>query len=136
MIKIKDARPLYTGLFVTSDRYDDGDFGSGIVAYGESGDIKPYQKVFRVGPYVKNVKEGDYVKINFARYIKRKYTEDDLRSEMPTKNDVQLFIPEVEIDGVKYFHIDENDAVMVITDWEEVEIPKIQVMTPKIILPN
>ena len=136
MLKIKSARPMYTGLFVTSDEYTDKDFESGIVMYGDTGSVKPYQKVFKVGPFVKNVKEGDMVKINFARYVRRKYNDDDLRSEMPTKNDVQLFIPPVEINGVKYYHIDENDVVMIIDDWEEVDTPKIEIMTPKIIMPN
>lgn len=136
MLKIKDARPLYTGLFITKDEYTDNDFENGIVLYGDAGKVKPYQRVFKIGPFVKNVKEGDFVKVNFGRYIRKKFTEDDLRSEMPTKNDVQLFVPEVEIDGVKYYHIDENDVVMVITDWEEVDTLKIQVMTPKIIMPN
>lgn len=133
MLKIKDARPLYTGLFITKDEYTDEDFASGVILYGDAGKIKPYQKVFKCGPYVKNVKEGDLVKVNFARYIRKKYSDDDLRSEMPTKNDVQLFVPEVEIDGVKYLHIDENDAVMVITDWEEVDTPKLTILESKII---
>lgn len=133
MLKIKDARPLYTGLFITKDEYTDDDFASGVILYGDAGKIKPYQKVFKCGPYVKNVKEGDLVKVNFARYIRKKYSDDDLRSDMPTKNDVQLFVPEVEIDGVKYLHIDENDAVMVITDWEEVDTPKLTILESKII---
>lgn len=136
MLKIKDARPVYTGLFVTSDEYTDKDFENGIVLYGDYGKVKPFQKVFKCGPYVKNVKEGDMVKINLGRYVRRKYGEDDLRSEMPTKNDVKLFIPDVEINGVKYYHIEENDVVMVIDDYEQVNTPQIEVMTPKIIMPN
>lgn len=137
MLKIKDARPTYTGLFITKDEYTEDDFTNGLVGVSDTiGLVKPYQKVFKIGPFVKNVKEGDLVKVNFSRYVRRKYTEDDLRSEMPTKNDVKLFVPEVEINGVTYYHIDENDVVMIIDDWEEVDTPKIQVMTPKIILPN
>lgn len=135
MLRINDARPLYTGLFITKDEYTDDDFANGVVLYGESGKVKPYQRVFRCGPYVKNVKEGDLIKVNFARYVRKKYSDEDLRSEMPTKNDIQLFIPEVEINGVKYLHVDENDVIMVITDWDEVETPNIHVMTSKIILP-
>lgn len=135
MLKIKDARPLYTGIFVTKNEYTDEDFKNGIVTYNEVG-ANPYQTVFRCGPFVKYVKEGDFVKINFARYIRKKFTEDDLRSEMPAKNDMRLFVPTVEINGETYWHIDENDILMVITDWEEIDTPKIEVMTPKIILPN
>ena len=120
MIKIKDARPLYTGLFVTSDTFKEDQTENGLIVYTK-GEISPFQKVFRVGPYVKNVKEGDYVKINFGRYTKMKYGDDDLRSEMPVKNDKVVIIPDVIINGVRYFHIDENDAVMVINDCEEVE---------------
>ena len=137
MLKIKDARPTYTGLFITKDEYTEDDFTNGLVGVSDTiGLIKPYQKVFKIGPFVKNVKEGDLVKVNFSRYVRRKYAEDDLRSEMPTKNDVSLFVPEVEINGVTYYHIDENDVVMIIDDWEEVDTPKIQILTPKIILPN
>ena len=128
MLKIKDAKPLYTGLFVTADKYKEDEADEyGIIKYFK-GDLKEYQKVFRVGPYVKNVKEGDYVKINFGRYTKYKYSENDLRSEMPTKNEKIVVIPDVTINGEKYLHIDENDAIMVITDSEEVDMPGIELL--------
>lgn len=124
MIKIKEAKPLYTGLFVTSDRFDEDQTDKGIIIHYK-GEVSPYQKVYKVGPFVKNVNEGDYVKINFARYTKYKYGKDDIQSEMPVKNEKTVFVPEVEIDGVSYFHIEENDVLFVITDYEEVPNSKI-----------
>lgn len=133
MLRIKEARPVTAGLFVTSDSVDEKYSKGGIIMVDESG-YKPYQKVFRTGPFVNDVKEGDMVKISFARYRRAKYGEDDIRSEMPTKNEVKYFIPTVEINGVEYLHIQESDVVMVITDWDEVEdTPKIEVVAPKIV---
>ena len=63
------------------------------------------------------------MKINLGRYIKYKYTEDDLRNDMPTKNEKQERFIYVDIDGKKYLHIDESDVVMIIneSDYEEIE---------------
>lgn len=133
MIRIKDARPVTTGLFVTSDRTDENYRKGGIIMTDVTG-YCPYQTVFRVGPFVKDVKEGQIVKLNLSRYVKMKYSEDDLRSEMPTKNDIKAFVPTVEIDGKEYLHIQESDVVLVVTDWEDVDEPKIEVMTPTIIM--
>ena len=131
MIKINDAKPVYNGVFVTSERFKEDQIENGLIVYYK-GEINPFQKVFRVGPFVKNIKEGDYVKINFARYTKYKYGEDDIHSELPVKNEKRVFIPEVRIGGESYFHIEENDIVMVVTDWEETE--NIPVIAPTIII--
>ena len=122
-IKIKDATPMLSQIFVTSDRYTEDETTDSGLIIGYKGDMKPYQKVFRIGPYTKLVKVGDIVKINFSRYIKYKYTDDDLRSEMPTKNEkIEKFVY-VELDGKKYLHVDESDVVMIVKegDYEEVE---------------
>ena len=140
MLKIKDAYPLYSGLFVTSDRYENDEFNEHGVIIAQHGEIKPYQKVVKTGPLVRNVKVGDMVKINLGKYAKWMYDKNSLKNDLPearTNTIVDYIIPTVFINGEKYYHIDENDAMMVITDWEEVdEEPKILQLESKIILPE
>ena len=133
MIRIKDATPTSTGIFVTAEKFTEDQTDNGLIVY-QKGDIKPFQKVFRVGPHVNMVKEGDFIKINFARYTKYKYSQDDLRSDMPVQNDKIVAVPEITINGVKYFHIEQNDAVMIIKEEDYEEVPEENV--PKIVTLN
>ena len=66
-IKIKNATPMLSQIFVTCDRYQEDETNDAGVIIAKKGVMKPYQKVFRIGPYTKLVKEGDIVKLSYAR---------------------------------------------------------------------
>lgn len=128
---------MFSGVLVTMDKYDKDEIVNGVLNQNTmKGNIKMYQKVFRVGPFVKTMKEGDYVKLNLMRYAVHKFEENSIKKDLMEDRIVRYNIPTETIDGVEYMHIQENDVVLVIDDYEEVETPDIIEVTPKIISLN
>ena len=140
MFKIKNAHPTFTGILVTADKYDKDEVVNGVINKSTmKGNIKMYQKVFRVGPFVKQMKEGDIVKINLGRYAIHMFEENSVKKDLMEDRIVRYNIPTETINGVEYMHIQENDIVLVIDEYEEIDTPDqngILTVTPEIITLN
>jgi len=134
MLKIKRAHPMFTGILVTMDKYEKDELVNGMLNKNTmKGNIKLYQKVFEVGPFVKTMKPGDIVMLNLARYAHLKYEQNSIKSDIMEQKIVRYDIPTEVIDGVEYMLLQENDVVLVIDEYEEVEDSDIVVVTPEII---
>lgn len=133
MLKIKNIRPVFTGVLTTTDKYENDVVVNGIIQ-NTAGKVKEYQKVVAVGNMVRNVKEGDLVVIDPSRYSKKRYDDNSLREDIVDNPIVSIDIPIVTMDDKDYFLIQENDISYVITDYEEVPDEKPKAKT--IILPK
>ena len=123
--KIKKIRPLFTGVITTAKKYvgdQHADVGGLIVDTRKmDGSLNPYQTVVSVGTMVKDLKEGDIVKINFKRYAIVKHTPGAIDAAENKQFDNMSWdyeIPIVEIDGVQYLFIQNNDIEYVVEDYE------------------
>ena len=69
MLKVKKIRPMFTSLITTMDKYEqDVKIGGLIDTTKQQGGLKEYQKVLAIGSSVKDVKVGDIVCVNPARF--------------------------------------------------------------------
>lgn len=134
MLRIKKAHPMFTGILVTMDKYEKDELLNGVYDNKTlKGNIKLYQKVYEAGPFVKTIVPGNMVKLDLSRYAVRRFEENSIKKDLMEERIVRYNIPTEVIDGVEYMHLQENDVVMVIEDWEEVETPDVQIVgTPTI----
>ena len=123
--KVKAVRPLFTGVITTARRY----VGEQSVKKGSliidtrklDGTMNPYQTVYSVGGTVRDVKEGDVVKINFSRYAKAKHTPGAIDEAENVQSDNLGWtyeIPFITINDVEYLFIQDRDIEYVVTDYE------------------
>lgn len=121
--KIKKIKPLFTMVVTTAVRYKGNKCAekSGLIVDTSKldGSMNPIQTVVAVGSTVQGIKEGDVVKINFARYTVARHIpgkiEDNVQSDNLTS---YVDIPYVEIDGKQYLKLQNNDIEFVIEDFD------------------
>lgn len=130
MLKLKKIKPLHNKLVTTAERYED-EYQNGLLVK-TNGSIKEFQKVIAVGEFIKEIKEGDLVCINPARYLKKKY-DNSVRDEMDANPVVSVNIPTIELNDVQHFLLDTSDIDYVITEWEDIkeDTNKINLIMPK-----
>lgn len=137
-MNIKKIKPMYTRIVVTMDKYGADEVSKDLIIdpSKQQGSVKEIQKVICVGTAVRDIKEGDYVSIDPRRYAVHKHQENSARRDILGDTIVGYNIPQVELDGQKYFMIDQQDVEYVVEEWEEEkqESPIINVQ-PQIIIP-
>lgn len=135
MLRIKKARPLDNGVFVTCEKYDKDVVTNGIIESGHTaGNVKEYQTVYAVGRFVQSIEPGQLVKINLGRYAVHRFEENSIKNDLMEDKIIRYNTPLVEIDGKTYMHIQANDVMYIIEEFEEVEDSDIIVMQPQIIM--
>lgn len=125
MFKVKAVRPLFTGVITTAKKFV-GDQatkkGSVIVDTRKmDGTLNYYQTVVSVGSTVRDLKEGDIVKINFSRYAKAKHTPgaiDEAQNKQFDNLGWDYEIPIIIIEDIEYLFIQDRDIEYVVTDYE------------------
>lgn len=123
--KIKKVRPLFTGVITTAKKFV-GDQatkkGSVIVDTRKmDGTLNYYQTVVSVGSTVRDLKEGDIVKINFSRYAKAKHTPgaiDEAQNKQFDNLGWDYEIPIIVIDDIEYLFLQDRDIEYIVTDYE------------------
>ena len=88
------------------------------------GAIKDIQTVVAVGDGVREIKEGDKVSLNFKRFAQYKYSKNSAKADMEEYNNqiVSYAFTFVEIDGVDYLFLDNQDVEFIIKEYEEAEV--------------
>lgn len=126
MLKIKKIKPLFTSIVTTMDRYEEEIKTAGglIDTTKQVGGLKEYQKVLVVGSSVRDIKEGDLVCVNPARFAVKKHQAGSLKDGIVTDNPVTTYnFDVVEIDGKQCLLLQDRDIEFVIEEYEEVPDP-------------
>ncbi len=122
MFTIKKVRPLFTGVVTTATRYvGDTTTKSGLIvdATKMSGQLNNIQKVIAVGKMVTDVKEGDYVKLNYKRYLVPIQLPGKIENNVQSsKMKATYEIPMIDIDGQQCLFLQSNDIEYVIEEFE------------------
>lgn len=122
MFKIKEVKPLFTGVITTAKVYSEDLRTDAGLYVGDkmAGTLNPYQYVYAVGPMVTGVEKGNIVKINFKRYMIVKHLPGKIGEDNVQKDNMvaSYEIPKINIDGVDYLFLQNNDIEYVVTDWE------------------
>lgn len=122
MFTIKKVRPLFTGVVTTARKYvGETTTAGGLIVDTTKmeGTLNNYQIVTAVGTMVKDLKEGDIVKINYKRYAKAKHVPGAIEDNIQSDNmSVVYEIPMINISGEEYLFIQNNDIEYVVEDYE------------------
>ena len=126
MLKVKKIKPLFTSLITTMDKYEQDKITDGglIDTSKQQGTLKEYQTVLAVGDSVRNIKVGDLVYVNPARFAVRKHEKGSMRDGIITDNPVVGYnFDIVEMDGKSCLLLQDRDIEFIIEDYEEVPDP-------------
>lgn len=133
MLNVKKIRPMANYLVTTREMYEEDKVINGVLT-PTRGTLKEYQKVVAVGPIVRDIKEGDIVKINPMRYAIRKYQEGSLKNGIISENPVTHYnFNTIELDHVQHLLLTSNDIEYVVEEYEE---EKEEEAKPKVIVPK
>ena len=122
MLKVKKIKPMFTSLITTMDKYEqDVKIGGLIDTSRQQGGLKEYQKVLAVGGSVRDIKVGDIVCVNPARFAVKKHREGSLKDGIVTDNPVITYnFDVVEMDDKQCLLLQDRDIDFVIEEWEEI----------------
>ena len=126
MLKVKKIKPLFTSRITTMDKYEQDKITDGglIDTSKQQGTLKEYQTVLAVGDSVRNIKVGDLVCVNPARFAVRKHEKGSMRDGIITDNPVVGYnFDIVEMDGKNCLLLQDRDIEFIIEDFEEVPDP-------------
>lgn len=122
-INIKKIRPMYTAVITTYDVYTEEDVAGVLVDDASMvGQPKPYQTVVAVGNMVNNVKVGELVAVDFAKYAQKKHKDGSLKDGVIQDNIVVSYaLNTILLDNVEHLVLQSNDIAFVIEEHEFVE---------------
>lgn len=122
---IKKVRPLFTGVITTAKRYvgtQSAKKGGLILDTRKmDGSMNPYQTIYSVGGTVRDLKEGDVVKINFRRFAKPNHIPgaiDEAENVQSDNLSITYEIPLIVIDDVEYLLIQDRDIEYVVEEYD------------------
>ena len=123
MLKIIECVPMLNHVILTANRYEESDFNDSLIDDEQKlvGNIKEYQTIVSVGPYVKDLKAGDFVVINPKAYAKPIHkTKDTSVRGLLGDDEVEMRVefPTIEINGIPHLFLYDRDIDMVITKHE------------------
>lgn len=119
IFKIYEIQPVFNQVITTKDVYTKEDSIQGGIYTGKENSIKEFQKVLAVGPSVRGIEVGDYVKINPARYAQIIHKDKGKDMESNTIKDqmhVSVQIPSEVIYTKDENGIETSRTVLVIYD--------------------
>lgn len=127
----RKIKPTTNHIVTTMDKYEEDDSKLVLDVKELAGVVKDIQKVVAVGPLVRDVKVGDYVRICPDRYIKVKHT---LAEELNEKEmQVSINFPIVDLEDGRYLFLYESDVDYVIEEFAPEKTEKLLYEAPTII---
>lgn len=139
MIKVKKIKPMFDSIVTTAEQYESDEIVNG-VSLPLKGTVKEIQKVLFVGPAVKDVKEGDLVKLDLTRYnkmvheqVQKSREERFCEKDTTDKATIVCDVPTDEIDGQTVFLLTERDIRYVLLEHEEAKSPDIKLIKNRIL---
>lgn len=134
MLKIKKIKPMFTALITTMDKYEQDVTAGGLINVTKmQGGLKEYQTVLAVGGSVRDIKVGDLVCVNPARFAVRKHQAGSLKDGVISDNPVTTYnFDVVEMDGKQCLLLQDRDIDFIIEDWEEIpDQPQSTIIQPE-----
>lgn len=127
----RKIRPTTNHIVTTMDKYEEDDSKLVLDVKELAGVVKDIQKVVAVGPLVRDIKVGDYVRICPDRYIKVKHS---LAEELNEKEmQVSINFPIVDLEDGRYLFLYESDVDYVIEEFAPETTEKMLYTPPTII---
>lgn len=127
----RKIRPTTNHIVTTMDKYEEDDSKLVLNVKELAGSVKDIQRVVAIGPLVRDIKVGDYVRICPDRYIKVKHT---LAEELNEKEmQISVNFPIVDLEDGRYLFLYESDVDYVIEEFAPETTEKMLYTPPTII---
>ena len=127
----RKIRPTTNHIVTTMDKYEEDDSKLVLDVKELAGTVKDTQRVVAIGPLVRDIKVGDYVRICPDRYIKVKHS---LAEELNEKEmQVSINFPIVDLEDGRYLFLYESDVDYVIEEFASETTEKVLYTPPTII---
>lgn len=126
MLKVKKIKPMFTALITTMDKYEEDVRTSGglLDVTKQQGGLKEYQTVLAIGSSVRDIKVGDLVCVNPARFAVRQHQAGTLKDGVVTDNPVVKYnFDVIGMDGKQCLLLQDRDIDFIIEEYEEVPDP-------------
>lgn len=123
MLKIKKIKPLFTSLITTMNKYElPVVTDSGLIDTSkQQGAIKEFQTVLAVGDSVRNIKVGDLVCVNPARFAVKKHEKGSMRDGVISDNPIVGYnFDIVEMDGKNCLLLQDRDIEFIAEDYKDI----------------
>lgn len=132
MINIKMIRPMFNRIVTTMEKYAVDEIDGLILDTNKlAGSLKEFQTVVAVGSAVKGIEVGDLVCINPKRYEVKKFNDGSLNDGVLQQNQTLGYkFNIIELDGNPRLMLYDQDIDYVITDYEQVEQNKTDIIIP------
>lgn len=117
---------MFTSLITTMDKYEEDVRTSGglLDVNKQQGGLKEYQTVLAIGSSVRDIKVGDLVCVNPARFAVKQHQAGSLKDGVISDNPVVKYnFDVVEMDGKQCLLLQDRDIDFVIEEYEEVPDP-------------
>lgn len=119
---VKKIRARFTTVITTMDMYSMNDLQKSSVIIDTRKQImsvKEFQRVVEVGEAVRDIKVGDIVCINPARFMVKKFEDGSLKDNVIKMNPVIDYnFPTVIIDNTPYLFLDSRDISYIVLEYE------------------
>lgn len=125
---------MFTSLITTMDKYEQDVTTGGLINVTKmQGGLKEYQTVLAVGGSVRDIKVGDLVCVNPARFAVRKHQAGSLKDGVISDNPVTTYnFDVVEMDDKQCLLLQDRDIDFIIEDWEEIpDQPQSTIIQPE-----
>lgn len=135
-IRLNKIKPMFNRLLVTADIYT---YGKNEIAEHSEGVMKEFQTVLAVGGSVRDIKVGDVVNINPARYAVKKRNDNSLAADIAGNNIMSFQFERITVDGKDCILLYDSDINYIAEEYEEVKLkigdtgivtPSAQIITP------
>ena len=117
---------MFTALITTMDKYEENVRTSGglLDVTKQQGGLKEYQTVLAIGSSVRDIKVGDLVCVNPARFAVKQHQAGTLKDGVVTDNPVVKYnFDVIEMDGKQCLLLQDRDIDFIIEEYEEVPDP-------------
>lgn len=135
-IRLNKIKPMFNRLLVTADIYT---YGKNEIVEHPEGVMKEFQTVLAVGGSVRDIKVGDVVNINPARYAVKKRNDNSLAADIAGNNIMSFQFERITVDGKDCILLYDSDINYIAEEYEEVKLktgdtgivtPSAQIITP------
>lgn len=117
---------MFTALITTMDKYEEDVRTSGglLDVTKQQGGLKEYQTVLAIGSSVRDIKVGDLVCVNPARFAVKQHQAGTLKDGVVTDNPVVKYnFDVIEMDGKQCLLLQDRDIDFIIEEYEKVPDP-------------
>lgn len=110
---------MFNNIVTTADKYEEDQMAGGLIVV-PAGNIKEYQKVVAVGGSVRDIKEGDLVKVKFDRYMKMRHKKGSLQDGVIADNTaIEVVLPMILINNIEHLSLNDIDVEYVVEEYDE-----------------